>query len=235
MEDVAERLDDELSPEDDDIVGFQFPLPDEFVPCWDGEKWRIPTYLKRRRMKKKALKRWGVGYVNAGTYAGRVVVPIRCAGMSSFVARAISKTLRPKYMNPGRAASDEMLFGYDDLKNDGLAVAVEGVFDAMRLWSYGWPTVGYLHDKLAPGQVDLLLRRRVRKLILFPDANMISTALSMAPSLEGRFEEVLVAKLEEGDPDEVGRVASETALREAVPTHQMDFLDHELSSLESPW
>ena len=234
LEDVADRLEDP-TPEDDEKIGLEFPLPDEFVPCWDGQRWRIPKYLKRRRIKKRTLKKWGIGYADRGTYGGRIIVPIRCAGMSSFVARAASDHLRPKYLTPGRSASDEMLFGYDALKPQGVAVAVEGTFDAMRCDSYGWPTVAYLHDKLSPPQVDLLVRRRVRRLILLPDANMLTQALSSAPSLEGRFDEVLVGRLVEGDPDGAGRAAVETALHDARPAHLVDFLDHELSSLESPW
>ena len=64
-------------------------LPEEFIPCWDGNKWRVPRYLKHRRVQRDLIKRFGIGFAEEGDAAGRVIVPIVCADAFSWVARKI--------------------------------------------------------------------------------------------------------------------------------------------------
>lgn len=212
--------------EDRDDRNLKIPLPEEFVPCWDGKKWRIPKLLTDRRVRRDDILRWGIGYCPRGDYGGRVVVPVRCDGLSSFVARDTVKgdPSRPKYKNPDSAGQEFMLFGFDEVA-PGRVIAVEGVFDAIRLWSYGFQSVAYFGDHLTPSQVALLLKRRPIDLILMPDGNdpaAKAKAIHQARSLETQFASVRVALLDEGDPDEVGRAVITRAVEEARKVRDHD-------------
>lgn len=202
----------------DDGLDLKIPLPPEFVPCWDGKKWRTPKYLTERRVRRDAIERWGIGFCPHGTYGGRVVVPVRCAGMSSFVARDTVKgdRFRPKYLAP-LDAGGHMLFGFDEVK-PGQVIAVEGVFDAIRLWTYGFQAVAYFGDHLTPSQIELLERIRPLDLLLMPDGDdpkAQAKAVHAARSIETRFRSVQLALLAGGDPDDVGRAEVVRAVREA--------------------
>ncbi len=56
-------------------------LPDRFVPIFDPSrdpKWKIPVYLKGRKLKSKTLAAWGMGYCPKGDYADRLIIPFEC-------------------------------------------------------------------------------------------------------------------------------------------------------------
>lgn len=213
-EPLAEK---ESESADDDL---RIPVPREFIPCWDGERWRIPKYLtQERRLRRADLQRWALGFCKRGTYRGRIIVPIRCDGMSSFVARDFTgRRDRPKYLAPAEVGGF-MLFGYDEVRTPGRVVAVEGVFDAIRLWSYGIQAVAYFGDHLTPAHVELLERLDGLDLVLMPDGNdpkAQARAVRSARALEARFASVKLALLAEGvDPDTAGRAEIARALADA--------------------
>lgn len=243
---LQERDEEEASP----TPLIHHDLPDEFVPCWDGARWRVPVYLKQeRRVSRDSLRRWGVGYANEGPAAGRVIIPIHSAGAVSWVGRKVDPDeFGPKYLTPhsaGEPGADQLLFGYDDLPEDApLVVGVEGTFDAIRLWSYGVPAVAYLKDRIGPGQVALLGKLRPRRLVLFPDGGdrrARDRALRDGASLASRFDEVAVALLDpppgsaKADPDASPREVVLAAIEAAGRVSPTASLAFRRSNLRSPW
>lgn len=220
LENLGERLDDMESDEvddDDRPPRTDHPLPAEFIPCHEDGRWRIPEYLTDRRVRRAALKKWGIGYCEDGPFEERIVVPVLCDGSRSFVARKISG-YGPKYMTPGEGWDDRLLFGYDQVAKGARVVAVEGVFDAIRVDSYGHEAVAYFGQQLGKHQIDLLRRRRISELVLMPDGTDVKArarALKDAATLAARFPSVVVALLEGGDPDESPRAVVESALAHA--------------------
>ena len=238
--DRLEAMDGDPDPVAETGPAVNYPLPDEFIPCWDEgrQRWSVPEYLTDRRVRRSTLKRWGVGYCEDGHFEERIVVPILCDGSRSFVARRIGRR-GPKYLSPGEGWDDRLLFGYDAITPGARVVAVEGVFDAMRVWSYRHEAVAYFGQQLGKHQIDLLRHRRISELVLMPDGNdprAVARALKDAIVLASRFPSVVVARLEEGDPDEAPRAAVETALVNASePTGLTDSIRERLSNAKESW
>lgn len=241
FEDLADRLDhldDDPEPDQDGAPAIVYDLPSEFVPCWDGT-WRIPKYLShgRRPLKRGNLERWGIGYALAGKYADRVIIPVECAGSRSFVARRMGDK-GPKYLTPGEGWDDRLLFGYDALETGGQVVAVEGVFDAIRVWSYGFQAVAYFGAQLGAHQVDLLRTRRVEDLILMPDGDdtrAVARALKDAAVLSARFPSVRVARLD-SDPDESSKSEITRAIGDAATVEDRnDAFRERLKNVRETW
>lgn len=224
-------------------------LPEGFEPCWTGKKFRIPRYLKERDVPREELRRFGVGWYTDDRDVGRIVIPVLCDGARSWVARKIDPDdFGPKYLTPhsaGDPGADRLLFGYDEVPDEvETLVAVEGTFDAIRLWSYGFAAVAYLKDRIGPGQIALIGKKRPRRLVLFPDAGDARArekALRDGATLAGRFEEVAVALLElrEGekktDPDSAPRARVERAIRTAGAVTRGSAQEFARSRLRSPW
>lgn len=214
---TAAELKERLSTPPPEPKRLSADLPEEFVRCWDGKRWQIPTYLtKVRRLKKSTIKRWGIGFCRKGDYASRVVVPVRCAGETTFVARATVADA-VKYKNPQSADSGRVLFGYDELVPDKPVVVVEGVFDAMRLWSWGHQAVATLHLGVSDRQALLLERCGSRPVILMPDASAVLDWAKQAPRLIHRLPSLLLASLPAGDPDSSTQMTVLHSLRGSVP------------------
>lgn len=212
------------------------PLPSEYRRCWDGKLWRTPKYLvEKRRLRKDTIKRWKLGYCANGHYGGRVIIPVETAGLSAFVARDITGDAFQKYLNPVTLQS-LLLFGYDDLVPDLPVILVEGVFDAMRLWSYGHQAVAYFGSEMKPPQVALLHRRAIREVVAMPDNDAIQKAHGWIAKLIPEFDTVKIATLRSGDPDDAGVAEVERALAEAAPLRTgIDALASGLSHLRDPW
>jgi hypothetical protein len=224
-------------------------LPEGFEPCWTGSKFRIPRYLKERDAPRDELRRFGVGWYTDDRETGRIVIPVLCDGARSWVARKIDPDdFGPKYLTPhsaGDPGADRLLFAYDEIPDEAeTVVAVEGTFDAMRLWSYGFYSVAYLKDRIGPGQIAILGKKRPRRLVLFPDggdARAKEKALRDGAVLAGRFEEVAVALLElrpgekKTDPDSAPRALVEQAIRVAQPVTRGSAQEFARSRLRSPW
>ena len=223
-----------ISEADARTEALKVPLPPEYEPCWDGEEWRVPKYLTDRGVDRESLRNWQVGFARRGRYAGRVIIPVKCEGMSSFVARDSTGEARQKYLNPGASMMGHMLFGYDACDPGGLVVAVEGVFDAIRLWSLGIPAVAYFGSTPRPQQTRLLEHLNPSRLILLPDPDATDAVADYATSICGRFDEVLLSTLEEGDAASVSREILVEALRDSHPiTSKLDSLEKKLDSINS--
>lgn len=217
-----------------------YELPDEFIPCWDGEVFRIPRYLKTRGVSKASLKRWGIGFCEEGPLEGRIVIPIRCNGAQSWVARKIDpEDFGPKYITPDNDASNLILFGYDEIQDDSVIICVEGTFDAIRLWSYGHQAVSYLKDRLSPGQIDLLVRKCPRRLVLMPDGGdrrANARALKDGAALLARFDDVVVAELPAGaDPDTSTEAVIARALDRARRVGATASTEFQRQTIRNPW
>lgn len=209
------------------------PLPDEFTPCFDGHRWRVPAYLTRpmarfgmgdepgRGLFREEIITHGLGFCRDGRYRDRVVVPVACQGNQSFVARLMGRekdfcwtpkggdpVTPPKYLTPRGANLPRILWGYD-LVEPGCdtVVLVEGVFDRIRLVSLGVTGAMALFGKrLTDEQIELLRALRPAKVILLLDAGAKAEAAMAVRELRRRVSTTpLIATLPgKEDPDSYG-------------------------------
>ncbi len=163
-------------------------VPSEFIPCWDGQRWRVPKYLTGRGLNRETIESFGLGFCNSGRYEGRIVMPIECPAGSSFTTRAIDPEAKLRYLAGPRAGM--LLYGWKNTHGAEEIVIVEGPFDAMACHQVGVKTVAIMGKKLRESQVLMLRATNAQRFILMLDGDALDDALQQGDQL-GRH--VLVA------------------------------------------
>jgi len=169
-------------------------LPSEFVPVWDGKKWRVPVYMSKRGYRRSILRDWGVGFCNSGRYARRVIVPLECPNGRSFTARDVTGEQKPKYLNPEGIDHRRLLFGWNSVSNHSGFELVEGPLDAMKLDQHGLPSMAMGGKVLHSEQLNMLFKRpsSVRVTVML-DPEALKEAYNVASQLIVHFDRVYVA------------------------------------------
>jgi hypothetical protein len=192
----AIRTPDDLSEIDLLDESADTPLPKEFIPIWDGKKWRVPKYLTKRGFKRSTLRRWGIGYCQTGWFAHRVIIPLVCPNGNSFTARDLTGDQIPKYLNPKHADHNRLLFGWEHAPIESDFSLVEGPLDAMKWDQHGLPSMAVGGKVLHAAQLSMLFKRprsAAATVALDPEAYL--EALGLASQLLVHFERVYVARL----------------------------------------
>ena len=229
-------------------ASIKVPLPIEMVDCFDAgrkPRWKIPPYLKApkpegRALTKDAIREWGIGYCPHGTYGGRIIVPVECDGMTSFVARSIEKYMKPKYLNPGHGLQSLVLFGYDRVVPRRQVIAVEGVFHAIRLWMYGYQAVAYFGSTISEAQAHLLARLQPSDLVWVPDADAMDKAINWLPRILPITGQLRMGSINlsgfTGDCDDADKDHIDYVVESAKDVEgTVDALAMRIARLRSPW
>lgn len=230
----SDLVDEEPEELDEDLdARLVIPLPDEFVPCYDeaADKFTIPVYLRDRGVSRPIMRRFGIGFCNDGPYARRVIVPVRCDGSETFVARHVSDG-RPPYLTPGITGAPRLLFGFDLVEPGTDLVLVEGVFDALRLIRFGFTAVATLGKVITEDQATLVRRLAPRSITLALDPDAIADAHE-ATTRFALDAPVKVAEFPEGvDPGDSTLGQAREALDNSRPSAgRLDALNARLAGL----
>jgi len=139
----------------------------------------IYLYMETRGYSRKELEYWKMGYCKKGFYSNRVIIPVKCNGNKSFVARTIlsKKTFKRrgikyrKYINPKGSKHSKILYNYDIIKKKKLKeiVLVEGVTDVHNLYRNNVYSMATFGKKLSDAQIDLLLKTNLDRIFLAYD------------------------------------------------------------------
>ena len=123
----------------------EISLPIEFISLANKN---LPTtsiyplnYLKSRRIGKKDIIKWKIGYCPKGEYGGRVIIPSfdDKGEVNFFVTRSYDRNWK-KYMNP--KVSKDIIFNHPYIDFDEDLVLLEGVFDAIKAGDNSVPLLG---------------------------------------------------------------------------------------------
>ena len=128
------------------------------------------NYLKSRRIGKKDIIKWKIGYCPKGKYASRIVVPsFDIAGdINFFVTRSYDRNWR-KYLNP--ETSKDIIFNHPYLDFDEDLVIVEGVFDAIKAGDNAVPLLGSTLTENSKLFAEIIRNDTPVYLALDPDAS----------------------------------------------------------------
>lgn len=177
-------------------------LPQEFIPVWDGKRWRVPVYMTERGFTREVQARWGVGFCERGRYQQRVIIPMRCPNGRSFTARDVTGEQEPKYLNPKGIDHRRLVFGWDLVPMTSDFTMVEGPLDTMKLDQHGIPAFGVGGKVLHMEQLNMLFTRPANvevTVMLDPEAAL--EAMNVAAQLVVHFTNVRLAQLPDGvDP-----------------------------------
>ena len=102
-------------------------------------------------------------------YNERIIFPIYSYNNRGFIARDYTEMKHQKYLFPKNMKKQEYLFG--DMKNDTVII-VEGVFDVMKLWEYGYYScVATMGVTIGDIQVEMMIKNGIKNVILMPDGD----------------------------------------------------------------
>lgn len=190
--------DDELP--DGDVMA---ELPSEMKPIYRKGKWRLPKYLKSRRIKSYTARAWNMGYCTRGRYRNRLIIPIVCPNGQSFTSRDMTGELEPKYLNPKGIDHKRLLIGWDIAKLGATDFCVvEGPIDAVIFNQHGIPTIGLGGKVLHDEQFDLLCRLdELCGVTVVLDPEEKTAPFKVAERLSSHFRNVYIGRLPDGiDP-----------------------------------
>jgi DNA primase len=177
-------------------------LPSEFIPVYKGGKWKFPSYLKNRKIKRETAKAWGLGFCNRGMYWKRIIIPIDCPNGYSFTARDTTGEQPNPYRNPPGVDHGKLLIGWNMTNTNGDITLVEGPMDAIKLWQHGIPAMALGGKYLHFDQIEMLLKcpTDIAITIMLDPEEMVAP-YGVAKQLIFRFEQVHIATLPQGvDP-----------------------------------
>ena len=141
----VEKFADKLFGQVEEDTRDKISLPKHFISLANK---KLPTtsmypinYLKSRRIGKKDIIKWKIGYCPKGKYAGRVIIPSfdEDGDVNFFISRSYDRDWR-KYLNP--EASKDIIFNHPYIDFDEPITIVEGVFDAIKAGDNSVPLLG---------------------------------------------------------------------------------------------
>ncbi len=203
----------------------EIPLPDGFrrlvnvASQAEGAYW---LYLLDRGLSEETIKAYDMGYIRAGRYMKRVIIPVRQAGvLRSFVARSIydvcpachKEPCRPpcrarwrKARNADDVSMAKLIFNIDRMRDGQEIVLMEGVFDALRLPNQAVCSFGAHLSR----EQRALIRKRTDKVIIcwdgdiFTDPKLFHQMRRVAGELVSDLIQVRIAHLPDGtDPGDL--------------------------------
>ncbi len=166
----------------------------------------VKQFFKNRKnpISMNIIDKYGLYPCLKGEYKRRLIIPINdIRGIrKAFQARDLTGKSIIAYKNPSEIEIKDYLYGIDEIKKDFVNV-VEGVTDK---WRIGKNTVATFGVGLSSSQIELLLRKGIKKLILAWDYDAYAIASKTARELQPLFEKIKVLDFPfEQDPDLFGR------------------------------
>jgi len=188
-------------------------------------------YLKKMRLRglrRATIRSFGMGFIHEHPiYARRVVVPIyEKSRLVGFQTRSIKKKMtRRKYLFNLGFDSKIYWFNIDNIKG-GEVIIVEGVFEAMMLWQWGYQAVAVFGLNLTPEKVLKLMKKGVTSIVfaLDGDGPAKSAVKSMYFEVVPQFDDVYIIKMPKGrDVDDMAKKEFRSYYRERRRIRQSQF------------
>ena len=106
---------------------------------------------------------------NSSAYNQRIIFPIFSNKKRGFIARDFTEIKPRKYLFPKDMQKQDYLFG--KMQGDTVML-VEGVFDVMKLWEYGYYScVSTMGVTIGDKQIELLIKNGIKEVIIMPDGD----------------------------------------------------------------
>lgn len=185
------------------------PVDEDILFAYESAKGN--PYLKSRGISDSIVERFQLMYDPDNRGVPRVLVPIRHTDGSlyGFLGRATNDGI-PKVRDYLGLPKRQLLFGAHEVVGQGYdrIVVVEGVFDALRIWQYGFPAVAVMHSTLTAEQTRTLTDIAQSVLLLYDNDKAGREGRSHAANKLKKYMPCFKAKYPTGvnDPDELTRI-----------------------------
>lgn len=181
------------------------------LPKVNSDKERIIEYLmtKRKYTEKQAwsiLNFYNIAWIDSGYYKDRIIIPIydSLGSLVTFEASDLTGHSEPKKLYPKGSPISKLLFNSHNVTGD-YAWIVEGIWDAIRLWSFGEPVIATFGAHLSSFQARQIIKKYSDVMILFDGDEAGQSAKDKASEVLKPYVNVIEANLRFGDPAELTR------------------------------
>jgi DNA primase len=157
------------------------------------------SYINKRGITDDIIERYGMGFCDKGSHAGRIIVPSydKNGELNYYIARSWDPNSRAKYKNP-EAAKDEIIF-FESIINWNKDIHLcEGVFDAIFLPN----SIAMLGKHMSELLLNTLYEKANGNIIICLDSDAWNDAVKLYHNLNGGrlYGKVKIIKLT-GDAD----------------------------------
>ena len=242
-ENVYDEVFDQIYLEDYEVEKRPIPLPKDFKLLHNTQSVmadKFYKYARKRRLTDKQIELHGVGFCPEGEIKlsedkttflrNRLIMQAFDDDNNAIYwnARAISKKLKPKSINPTSGVNtinkSDVVFNLNNAKKHGVVVVTEGIFDAATVGDFGVDLFG---KTLAVKQLMQLIRADLEAAYIMLDPDALEDAIKMGMLLSKHIPTYL-CNLKGGDPNEVGRKGCAQALRDAEKFDRFTALKYKL-------
>jgi len=182
-------------------------LPLEFISITSVQDTKdyqnAVKFLLDRGLTRNDIIKYNIGYCEKGKYAHRIIIPsYNTQGeLNYFAARTYEDKIRPKYLNPPIATSDDVIF-FDMHINWNLPVLLcEGVFDAISAKRNAIPVLG---NSIYGALWRKIIFEDVKDIVLALDMDMVKTSLHYIEKFVSEGINVKFISMGKKDPSELG-------------------------------
>jgi DNA primase len=215
-EELSRLLDKPIEVEEEEEDLIRIPLPKV-----SDDKELILNYLcgRRRYSLREAMdivNLFDMAYSDSGYYHHRLIIPIFDAeqNLVTFEARDITGKAEKKALYPKGSPMSKVLFNFRKRGRNEVWIT-EGIWDALRLWSFGENAIATFGAHLTVHQARMIINRYSKVVLLYDGDKAGKNAAHGVPAsgrqeaIKGAFEilspyvETIVYDLQFGDPDEL--------------------------------
>jgi len=145
-----------------------------------------------------------IGWSDSGYYRNRLIIPIldSIGSQITFEACALSPDTAPKKLYPKGSPMARLLFNQSNVTSEYVWV-VEGLFDAIRIWSYGEPVIATFGAHLSKFQARMIINKFQEVRLMFDGDEAGREANDKANKILRPYVKVKDAELAFGDPDQM--------------------------------
>lgn len=243
--DVFEEIYDKLYIEgkEVEIKKKYFPLPDDFKLLAGTTSLQATPFIKYARSRgltDRQIEMHGFGFCPEGLIPlekdGKMYLNNRLIIQTFedskpvyWMGRDITGKLKPKTLNPPTGVNligkSDIIFNFDKVKENGVGVITEGVYDATTIGDLGMALFG---KTLSSKQLLKIVQSGIEKIYVMLDPDALDAALVMCEILSRYIKEVYLCVLKGGDPNEVGKLGCLEAIRNAERYDKLTALKYTL-------
>lgn len=143
-------------------------------------------------------------WCSQGYYRDRIIIPIHnsFSEQVTFEAGAIDPLAKPKKLYPKGSEISRLLFNNNNIPGTFTWI-VEGIWDAIRLWSFGEPAIATFGTSLKPSQISLIIGKYTDVILLFDGDEAGRNGRDKLAEQLKPYINVLIADLRYGDPGDL--------------------------------
>ena len=209
-------------------------LPNEFRSLLEEPKGLNPTfrkvkeYARKRGITQGDIKRYNIGYCDAGHYANRIIIPSydNDNRLNYFIARSVYDEEKFKYKNP--PVSKNIIMFENQINWQEPITLVEGVFDAMAVKRNAIPLLGKFIPKTLN---DTIYKKEVKSINILLDEDAQDQALYYTMQFQNQGITTRNIKPSDKDAGEMGFSQVNTILKESKETQFGDIISQKLAGL----